>query len=157
MLTNLSGTRSTTAWLAPLVIALPVSACAPQHSAPVQTQATNPSVTYKYRGDDELVAANDKAMAYCAQYRSTATTARIDSTSDGAKEVTFQCVPAPSLAGTQIYNPNHRYSYRSDEELLGVTESADQYCSNDGSQRALTTVTMDANGNKVVTFHCVPR
>jgi hypothetical protein len=123
----------------------------------VQTQATNPSVTYKYRGDDELVAANDKAMAYCAQYRSTATTARIDSTSKGAKEVTFQCVPAPNLAATQIYNPNYPYGYRSDEDLLSVTESADRYCSNDGSQRALTTVTTDPNGNKVVSFHCVPR
>lgn len=157
MVPQTSGIRSAATRLAPFVAVLLAAACAPQHSAPTQTQATNPSVTYKYRGDDELVVANDKAMAYCAQYRSTATTARIDSTSDGGKEVTFECVPAPNLAGTQIYNPNYPYPYHSDEDLLGIGESADLYCSNNGSQRALTTVSTDINGNKVVTFRCVPR
>jgi len=144
--------------MAPLLAVFLAVGCAPQHSAPIQTQSTSPSVTYKYRGDEELVQANEKAMAYCSQYRSTATTARIDTESDGSKTVVFECVAAPpSVATNQLYNPDYPYNYRSDEDLLGVSQSADLYCSNNGSQRALTTVNTDVNGNKVVTFRCVPR
>ena len=116
MVTTFSGIRSKAARLAPILAVLLVAACAPQHSAPTQTQATNPSVTYKYRGDEELVQANDKAMAYCSQYHSTAQTARIDTESDGSKTAVFQCVAMPTtMASSQIYNPNYPYNYNTDQ------------------------------------------
>jgi len=158
MVTTFSGIRSKTARLAPVLAVLLVAACAPQHSAPTQTQATNPSVTYKYRGDEELVQANDKAMAYCSQYHSTAQTARIDTEADGSKTAVFQCAAMPTnMASTQVYNPNYPYNYTTDQDLLGVTQSADLYCANSGGQRAVTTINTDINGTKTITFRCVPR
>jgi hypothetical protein len=158
MATTLSGIRSKTAPMVPLFAVLLVAACAPQHAAPKQTQSTSPSVTYTYRGDEELVQANEKAMAYCSQYRSTARTARIDTSSDGSKTVVFDCVAlAPSVATTQVYNPDYPYVYHTDEDLLGVAQSADRYCSSNGSQRALTTISTDSTGARTITFRCVPR
>jgi uncharacterized protein YqgV (UPF0045/DUF77 family) len=144
--------------MTPVLAVLLVAACASHHSAPTQTQSTNPSVTYKYQGDEELVAANEKAQAYCSQYHSIATTAKIDTESDGSKTAVFQCVAmAPNAVGTQVYNPNYPYNYRTDEDLLQVTQTADMYCSQNGSQRALTTINTDVNGNKIITFRCAPR
>lgn len=158
MVTVFSGFRSNATRMAPLLAVLLVAACAPQHSAPTQTQSTNPTVTYTYRGDEELVQANEKAMTYCGQYRSAARTARIDTASDGSKTVVFDCVAtAPNLATSQVYNPDYPYNYRTDEDLLGVTQSADSYCSSNGSQRALTTINTDSNGTRTITFRCVPR
>jgi putative hemolysin len=158
MITTFSGIRSKTAWLAPVLAVLLVSACAPQHSAPTQTSSTNPTVTYKYRGDEELMQASEKANAYCAQYHATAQTYRIDTESDGSRTAVFQCVALPTnMASAQVYNPNYPYNDNTDQDLLGVTQSADLYCANSGGQRAVTTINTDINGTKTITFRCVPR
>lgn len=155
---TISRFRSRAFPMAPLLAVLMLAACSSPHSPPVQTQATNPSVTYKYQGDEELMQANQKAMTYCSQFHATPETSRIDTESDGSKTVVFQCVAMPSnVAATQTYSPNSPYPYSSDQDLLGVTESADLYCSNNGSQRAVTTINTDVNGTKTVTFRCVPR
>lgn len=158
MVTTFSGIRSKTAWLAPVLAVLSLAACAPQHSAPTQTSSINPTVTYKYRGDEELAQANEKANAYCAQYHATAQTYRIDTESDGSKTAVFQCMAMPAnMASTQVYNPNYPYNYTTDQDLLGMTQSADLYCANSGGQRAVTTINTDINGTKTITFRCLPR
>src|SRR5258708_3886607 len=155
MVTMFSGIRPQTTRLAPLFAVLLLAAGAPQHSAPTQTESTTPSVTYSYRGDEELVQANDKAMAYCSQYRATPTTGKIDTESDGSKSVTFHCVAtAPSVATTQVYNPDYPYVYHTDEDLLGMAQSADMYCSNNGSHRAVRNTRTDSTGARTITFRC---
>lgn len=105
--------------IAALFAALLVPACVAPNSAPQQVKASNPSVTYKYRGDQELLQANQNAMTYCSQYRSAARTKSITDSDDGGKTVVFECDAMPPVVMTgQPYNPNVVYSYRSDQELF---------------------------------------
>ena len=143
---------------ATVLLALLAAACSPQHSAPQQVQSSNPSVTYKYRGDQELLQANQNAMTFCSQYRSAARSANIVDASDGNKTVVFECVSmAPDAVPTQQYNPNLAYNYRSDQDLLDASRNAELYCMNDGSRRAMSTVVTNANGTRSVSFQCIPR
>jgi type II secretory pathway pseudopilin PulG len=146
------------AWAAGFMAALLVAACVPQNVPPQHVQARNPSVTYKYRGDQELLQANQNAMTYCSQYQSSARTVSIDDSGDGEKVVVFQCVamgPTPPLA--PAYNPNLAYNYSTDQGLLDASSNAEIYCMNNGSQRAVSTIVMNANGTRTVTFQCVVR
>ena len=144
-----------------VIAALLVSGCVAQNSAPQQVKASNPSVTYKYRGDQELLQANQNAMTFCSQYHSAARTARINDSSEGGKTVVFECdamPPAVVATAAQPYNPNLAYAYRSDQDLLDASRNADIYCMNNGgSQRAMSTVVTNPNGTKSVSFQCVPR
>jgi type II secretory pathway pseudopilin PulG len=146
------------AWATGLLAALLMTACVPQNVAPQQVQARNPSVTYKYRGDEELLQANQKAMNYCGQYQSTARTASIDDSGDGQKIVVFQCVAmGPAVALAPAYNPNLAYNYNTDQGLLDASRNAETYCVNNGSQRSVSTIVTNANGTRTVTFQCVVR
>jgi hypothetical protein len=143
---------------ATVLLALLVAACSPEHSAPQQVQSSNPSVTYKYRGDQELLQANQNAMTFCSQYRSAARSANIVDASDGSKTVVFECVSmAPAAVPTEPYNPNLAYNYRTDQDLLDASRNAELYCMNDGSRRAMSTVVTNANGTRTVSFQCAPR
>lgn len=134
-----------------------LAGCAPTNSPPEQVQAQNPTVTYKYRGDEELVRANEKAATFCSQYHSIPQTQDIRDSSDGSKTVVFDCVAAgPSDVTTVPYNANVPYTYHTDQELLQASRSAEIYCNNTGSGRAVATVVTDASGTKTVTFQCVP-
>ena len=144
-----------------VLAALLMSGCVAQNSAPQQVKASNPSVTYKYRGDQELLQANQNAMTFCSQYRSAARTSTITDSPDGGKTVVFECdamPPQTTVMAAQPYNPNLAYAYRSDQELLDASRNADIYCMNNGgSQRAMSTVVTNPNGTKSVSFQCVPR
>ncbi|HWA45196.1 MAG TPA: hypothetical protein VHA10_18390 [Hypericibacter adhaerens] len=158
MVTSFSQLRLAAAAASLSVAALLMAACSSPHSPPTQTSATNPTVTYRYRGDEELVSANEKAAAYCSQYRSVPQTVRIDNESDGSKTVVFDCIATAAPATTTMaYNPNDPYVYHSDQDLLAATQSADAYCRNSGSMRAVTTVSSDSTGAKTITFRCVPQ
>ena len=145
--------------IAALFAALLVPACVAPNSAPQQVKASNPSVTYKYRGDQELLQANQNAMTYCSQYRSAARTKSITDSDDVGKTVVFECDAMPPVVMTgQPYNPNVVYSYRSDQELFDSSRNAEIYCmNNNATHRAMSTITTNPNGTKSVTFQCVPR
>jgi len=144
--------------LATVLAALLAAACTPQYSAPEQVQSSNPSVTYKYRGDQELIQANQSAMTFCNQYRSVPRAANITNSSDGTKTVIFDCVAmAPAAAPQQSFNPNLTYNYRSDQELLEASRNAEIYCVNNGSQRTTSSVVTNPDGSRTVTFQCAPR
>jgi hypothetical protein len=50
-----------------IVLASALAACAPVHSdGPDQVHANNPSVTYNYQTDQELLQAMQKAATYCS-------------------------------------------------------------------------------------------
>src|SRR4029450_5026639 len=53
-----------------------VASCAPSHSLQ-QVKTSNPSVTYEYRGDQELLQAQQNAVTFCNQYGSAARPARV--------------------------------------------------------------------------------
>lgn len=142
-----------------ILAALLLSSCVARNSAPQQVKASSPSVTYKYRGDQELLQANQNAMMFCSQYRSAARTSSITDNQEGGKTVVFQCdAMPPVVVSAQPYNPNVVYNYRSDQDLFDSSRNAEMYCmNNNSSQRAMSTITTNPNGTKTVMFQCVPR
>ncbi len=53
--------------------------------------------------------------------------------------------------------PNLTYSYRTDQELLDGSRSAQTYCMGNGMQHAVANISTNANGTKTATFQCSPR
>lgn len=135
-----------------------VAACAQQSSPPQQVRTDNPSVTYKYLGDQELISANQKAVVYCNQFNAVPSTKMISETSDGLKQVVFDCAPTttPGLMPAPTYSPTTSFNYRSDQELLTGARNAEIYCMNQGNQRAVSTVTTNMDGTKTLSSRCVP-
>jgi hypothetical protein len=147
--------RRVNAWAVPLLAAGVVTACAlPSSQQPVQS--TNPSVTYNYRTDQELVQANQNAATYCSQYQTTPRTANITSNPDGSKAVVFECVrttrPVPPPT-----TPSQSYTYRTDQELVQASQTAGAYCLQYSSQPMTSSIVTNPNGTKTVTFQCGPR
>lgn len=136
---------------------LMLASCAPQFSSPQQVQATNPSVTYKYGSDQELVQANQNAATFCNRYQSVPRTANFADDPDGRKTVVFECIQASAAIPPPQFNPNLAYNYRSDQELLDSSRNAQTYCINTGSQQVISNIVTNANGTKTVTFQCSPR
>src|SRR5437879_9955912 len=56
-------------------------------SGPRAVRAENPSITYNYRTDQDLVQASQNAANYCAQYQSVQRTSRISNNPDGTNTV----------------------------------------------------------------------
>jgi len=143
---------------AAIVAGLALAACTPQSSAPMQVQATNPSVTYKYNTDSELVQANQSASMFCNRYQSVPQTVRFGNEANGGRSVVFDCVPAgPMVPQVAQANQNLSYTYRTDQELLDGSRNAQLYCSNSGQQQTVSNIGMNANGTKTATFRCIPR
>jgi hypothetical protein len=126
-------------------------------SSPRAVQATNPSVTYNYRTDQELVTANQSATIFCSQYQTVPRTANLTSNSDGSKTVVFECVrttaavpaPAPAPAPVPL-----TYSYRTDQELVQASQTASAYCMQNGALPMTSRVTTNVDGSRTVAFQC---
>jgi hypothetical protein len=133
-----------------------VASCAPSHSLQ-QVKASNPSVTYEYRGDQELLQAQQNAVTFCNQYQAAPRPARFTSgPNDGSDHVVFECDPSLPAAAPpqQALGSNLTYSYRTDQELLDATRSAQTYCMNNGSQQVVSNIGTTADGSRTVTFQC---
>lgn len=140
--------------------ALLMASCVSTRSSPEQVEASNPSVTYKYRSDDELIQANQRAITFCQQYPSSLPrTASFSNDSDGSKIVVFECVPTTAFAATPARRPNAdlTYSFRTDQELLDASREAQMHCLNNGLPEMDSDITFNSDGSKTVTFHCSPR
>jgi|SRR6266481_4692213 len=98
-----------------LLTAGTVAACQlPSSQQPVQ--ASNPSVTYKYRTDQELLTASQNATTYCGQYQTAPRAATITNNADGSKTAVFECVrTGTALPAPTPVNPNLSYTYRTDQ------------------------------------------
>jgi hypothetical protein len=133
-----------------------VAACVPQHSLQ-QVKASNPSVTYEYSGDQELLQAQENAVTYCSRYGSTPGPARITNGPDGDRNnVVFNCGPEAPIAALprQALGPDLNYNYRTDQELLDASRNAQTYCMNNGSQRAVSNIATNTDGSRTVMFQC---
>jgi hypothetical protein len=143
---------------ATVLAGLMLASCVPQYSAPVQVQANNPSVTYKYHGDEELVQANQNAAAFCNRYQSAPQTASFATDPDGSKIVVFECVQtSPPPAPLPQINSNLTATYQTDQELLEASRKAQAYCMNNGLPQMISNIVTNVNGTKTVTFQCTPR
>ncbi|MGE5538485.1 MAG: hypothetical protein ACM30I_07690 [Gemmatimonas sp.] len=149
-------------WAVAAVAAGSVVACS--SPGPRQVKVDNPSVTYTYRTDNELVQASNQAASYCAQYGSVERTSRITNNGDGSATVVFDCVkttasaavvPVPTPVPAPVATPM-TYTYRTDQELLDASRSAEAYCMRYGTPIHSSIVT-NPNGTKTVTFTCGPR
>jgi hypothetical protein len=153
-------------WLAltsALMLAGTLAACTGYSNGPHQVRTETPSVTYTYRSDQELAQASQSAATYCSQYQSYERTYRITSNNtDGSKTVVFECVKAPPPAPVAMapvpvmpapVPTPMAYTYRTDQELLDASRSAEAYCMRSGMVTTSTIVT-NANGTKTASFQC---
>ena len=135
--------------------ALPLflAACGSSSHQPQAVAASNPTITYTYRGDKELLQANQNAVTYCSQYKALPHTVRISDGSEG-RTVLFECVPANTVTEGQFV-PNTPYAYHTDEELIDNSRNAARYCRNHGGENAVSSITNNADGSRTVTYQCV--
>jgi hypothetical protein len=145
------------------VAAATLASCAGDR-APETVSAQNPSVTYKYRGDQELLRANQQAAAFCNQYGTTPRTVNLTNNPDGTNTVIFECVKvgAPTTAMAPVAplpptNPALTYTYRTERELLDSSRRADAYCMQYGQRMVATSsIVTNADGSRTATFQCGP-
>jgi len=161
--------RATLAMVLPVAGCLLIAGCTAASSPPRQIASEAPHVTYTYKGDRELVAANDRAVTYCSQYHAVPQTRTVDDTQNGNKEVTFDCVASvPTTVGatpstmvpsatvpSTTAESDLNSPYQTDQELLEASRRADAYCINSGSQRAAPVLVTNLDGTKTVNFQCV--
>jgi hypothetical protein len=133
-----------------------LASCTLFSRSPEQVQSTNPTVTYNYRTDQELLQVNQRATTYCSQYQTTPRTANITTNSDGSKTVQFECVRTTSQAPAST-TPSQSYSYRTDQELIQASQNADAYCQRSGSKSTMSNISTNPDGTKTATFQCGPR
>ncbi|MCJ7593042.1 MAG: hypothetical protein MUO51_16990 [Woeseiaceae bacterium] len=135
--------------------ALMIASCAFPGSSPKQVDSSNPSVTYNYSNDDQLIEANQRAITYCTRFDSFPRTKNFSQDADGNNVVVFECVIS-SLAAESPNPPNSNlsYNYRTDQELLDASRNAQVYCVNHGSPEMSSTIVGNSNGSKTVTFRC---
>jgi hypothetical protein len=141
-----------------LVAAASLTACAVTPE-PRPVQASNPTVTYNYRTDQELLQANQNAASYCAQYQTAPRTRTVTNNADGTRTVVFECIGTvpPTVASTTttvVPPPGMRYTYRSDQELIQASQTAAAHC---GSYPMTSTIVTNMDGSRTVTFSCPPR
>jgi exopolysaccharide biosynthesis predicted pyruvyltransferase EpsI len=133
-----------------------VAGCGTMPSSQQPVQSSNPSVTYNYRTDQELLQANQNATTFCSQYQTAPRTANLTNNSDGSKTVVFECVRTALPAPAPV-NPNLSYSYRTDQELVQASQTASAYCLQNGSLPMTSRVVANPDGSRTVTFQCGPR
>jgi hypothetical protein len=156
MITISQYVRRVNMWAVALLAAGVVAACAPFPSSQQPVQSSNPSVTYNYRTDQELIEANQRATTYCTQFQTASRTANITNNADGSKAVRFECVRT-TLPAPPPPPPSQSYTYRTDQELLQVSQTAGAYCRTYGSQPMTSSIVTNPDGTKTVTFQCGPR
>ena len=161
MITNSNRLTNITLGAAAVIAALLMASCvSTRSSSPQQVEASNPTVTYKYRNDDELIQANQRAITFCQQYPSSLPrTASFDNDSGGGKIVVFECVGAAAFAATPMRQPNAdlTYNVRTDQELLDASREAQIHCLNNGLPEMESDIRVNTSGGKTVTFRCNPR
>jgi hypothetical protein len=137
--------------------AVAVAACTSSSSESLQqVRASNPTVTYEYSGDEELLQAQQEAVVFCGQYQAGPRPARITSGPDGGSNtVVFECDPnLPTTAPPVVTGSDLAYSYRSDQELMAASRNAHTYCTDNGWQQAVPSIRTNTDGSKTVVFQC---
>ena len=137
------------------LLVLLVASCTQPSTSPEQVQSSNPSVTYKYHNDQELLQVDQSATTYCSRYRGLPQATNFTPDPNGGNDVVFQCAPTTTPETSQApVNPNLTYTYGSDTELLNASRNAQTYCMNNGSSQVTSNITTNTDGTKTVTFQC---
>lgn len=139
---------------------LALASCATtRSSSPVQVAASNPTVTYKYRDDDELIQANQQAIGFCQQYQALPRAQSFGHDSERNNIVVFECAESSTFEAAPARQPNSdlAYNFRTDQELLDVSRDAQVYCLNNGAPEMNSNIAIHSDGSKTVTFHCSNR
>lgn len=138
-----------------------LAACVPPPKDPERVASTNPTVTYDYTSDQQLLTAREDATRFCRQYQASPQVMNMSSNPNAAgapKKVVFECVAMASSTPGAVQSappaPDMAYTYRTDAELLQASSTAQTYCARQG-QRASATVTPNADGSRTVAFRCV--
>ena len=136
-------------------LAAVLAASCASYNSPKQVDASNPTVTYKYHNDDELVQTNELAAAFCSRYQSVPRSVSFVRDGGGDDTVVYECV-STSRSGISYsgFDPNLTYTYRTDQELLTGSQNAQAYCLNNGSSRVVSNIVRNGNGTRTVTFQC---
>jgi hypothetical protein len=151
---NLRSTANAGLAAGTVLAALLGTACVPyEHSSPKQIEASNPTVTYKYHNDEELIETNQLAATFCDRYQSVPQPVNFTTDTTGNRVVVFECV-GTSVAGGPYSNSDLTYTYRTDQELMDVSRNAHAYCRNSGSSQVVSNIVSNGNGTKTVTFQC---
>lgn len=161
MITYVNYVRSAAIGTVAVLAALMLASCAttPQSSSPKQVSKSNPTVTYKYRNDDELIQANYRAVEFCNQHQALpqARSESFSTDEDGNKLVVFECLPGSSVtAVTPLRQSNSELSYNvwTDQDLLNASRDAQVYCLNNGWSEMNSSIVAHSNNRKTVTFRC---
>jgi len=136
---------------AALIAATGLVACAAPQQPATAVAASNPTVSYTYRGDEQLVEASTKASAYCTRFQTTPHAISNTEAPDGTRTVVFECVKPGSaaVAGTSM-----TYTYRTDAELLEAARNAETYCASRGPRATSASIVHNGDGSKTATFRC---
>jgi hypothetical protein len=137
--------------------AVAVASCTSSSESLQQVRASNPSVTYEYAGDDELLEAQQNAVAFCSQYQAGPRPARIMSgtTAGSNNTVVFECDPnLPTTAPPEVVGSDFAYTYQTDQELLQASQNAHTYCIDNGWQQAVPSIRTNSDGSRTVVFQC---
>jgi hypothetical protein len=139
-----------------LLAAGALASCASLPSSQQPVQSSNPSVTYNYRTDQELLQANQNATTFCSPYQTTPRTSSITTNADGSKAVHFECVRS-TLSAPAPTPPTQSYTYRTDQELVQASQTASASCLKSSSQPMTSSIVTNSDGTKTATFQCGPR
>jgi len=156
---SISGSIKLAIGLSLVCATLSLASCASTRtSSPVQVAESNPTVTYKYRNDDELIQANRQAITFCQQYQALPRAQSFAHDSDGRNIVIFECI-ASSMFAAPARQPNSdlAYNFRTDQDLLDVSRDAQVYCLNRRAPEMNSDIVVHSDGSKTVTFHCSTR
>jgi hypothetical protein len=145
-----------------LAAALGLAACVMPSTPPRVVDASQPTVTYEYTNDNDLVVATRKAEAYCRDFQAWPETRTITTNQDGTKSVVFECnrtsPPAPLppvVAAPPVVQPGISYTVNSDTELVTALRSANAYCRQRALQADTINVAPNGDGSRTVSFRCV--
>ena len=139
--------------IAASAMTLMLAGCGSSRHQPEAVAAANPTITYKYHGEDELLQASNNASTYCSQYKAAPRTVRIERNSD-PHVVVFECLPVGAVTTVQQnFTPGTPYTYHSDEELLDSSRNARSYCVAHGGQ-PVETITTAPDGTRSVAYSC---
>jgi hypothetical protein len=131
------------------------TACVAPYEPPQQVQASNPTVTYKYHSDQELLRVNQSATTFCNQYHAIPRSVNFTNNQDGSKVVAFECAQMiASMPQQPLFNTNLNYTYRTDQELLYESRNAQVYCLNGGSPQVISNIATNPDGTRTVASQC---
>jgi hypothetical protein len=137
------------------LLVLGAGACAPYDRAPHQVEASNPTVTYKYHDDDDLIQANQMAANFCQRYRGVPQPAQFATDRDGDRVVVFECIASShGSPGERYSRSDMTYTYRTDQELMDASRDAQAYCMRNGNGTVNSNIVRNGDGTKTVTFQC---